>query len=86
MADQLKEINFPLPNDDLVAYALMELPRDYESFTTSITNGRDTVIFDELRTKLIHQEHRLQQSHSDNPFDMATVFQAQLVNEGMRGT
>lgn len=60
MADQLKEVNSPLSNDDLIAYALMGLPRDYELFTTSITNGRDTITFDELRTKLIHQEHRLQ--------------------------
>lgn len=53
---KLKEVNSPLSQEDMVAYALMGLPRDYEAFITSITNGRHPVTFEDLQTKLIHSE------------------------------
>lgn len=77
MVDQLKEVNSPISKEDLVAYTLVGLPWEYGAFATSITNGCDTITFDESRTKLIHQEHqehRLQQFHSYNPSDITTAF------------
>ncbi|PKI47262.1 hypothetical protein CRG98_032348 [Punica granatum] len=35
--------------EELITYTLTRLPWEYESFVTSITNGRDPITFEELR-------------------------------------
>lgn len=66
-------------------YALIGLPRDYEAFINTITNGQDPITFMELRTKLVHQEHRLMQMDTGISLKNAIAYYVQTVSTGVRG-
>lgn len=86
LADPLKEVNSSLSQEDMVAYALMGLPRDYEAaIITNIATGRDPVTFEDLRTKLIHQEHSLKQLNSDDSLSAATACHVHTIPASPRG-
>ncbi|PKI50192.1 hypothetical protein CRG98_029436 [Punica granatum] len=64
-ADQLKDIEKPLQDEDLITIALAGLPSQYANFITSLSLGQGPLPFEDLYTKLMHQE--MFQRYSPNP-------------------
>ncbi|PKI62477.1 hypothetical protein CRG98_017101 [Punica granatum] len=64
LGDELREIGKPISDEDLVTYALADLPKEYESFVTTNANDWDPLTFETLRTNLTHQQKRLEQFYS----------------------
>ncbi|OWM84046.1 hypothetical protein CDL15_Pgr009293 [Punica granatum] len=79
LADQLRDVTAPLSPEYLVAYAFMGLTPQYESFITSIANGRDLITFEQLCTKHSHQESRLQQNFKEATQSTAAALKATIV-------
>ncbi|KAK2969476.1 hypothetical protein RJ640_022190 [Escallonia rubra] len=63
LANSLSAINSPVSNKDLVIYALAGLSSGYESFITNVTNNNTVLSFDDLRTRLLYHEQRLNHLH-----------------------
>lgn len=66
-ADSLASINSPVSDIDLVHYTISGLPQSFESFVTLITYMLGLLTFDDLCSKLVFYEHRIQnQQPRDN--------------------
>ncbi|OVA12015.1 hypothetical protein BVC80_1483g3 [Macleaya cordata] len=59
IADRLAAVSKPVPDSDLVLYALGGLGPEYGSFVTSITTRLDPISFDDLHGYLLSHEIRL---------------------------
>ncbi|KAK2980817.1 hypothetical protein RJ640_020469 [Escallonia rubra] len=73
LADSLAAINSHVSHKNLVIYALVGLPSEYESFITTVTNNNTVLSFNDLRTKLLYQEQRLHHLHGASHHDTAFV-------------
>ncbi|PKI56648.1 hypothetical protein CRG98_022960 [Punica granatum] len=85
-SDQLRAAGSPLNTEDMIAYALLGFPPEDMSLTTTFSNGREPLTFEQLCTKLMHHESRLQQLKTLTPNARAnTAFHVQTQPGGHSG-
>ena len=85
IANSLASIRTPVPNLELVQLTLNGLDEDYNNLVTTLSYGTNLLTFDDLRSKLIHNEQRLQFLKSKELFQVhhpALALQLLLKNLG----
>ncbi|KAK2981648.1 hypothetical protein RJ640_027103 [Escallonia rubra] len=82
LAGSLSVINSPVSNKDLVIYALVGLSSKYESFITTVTKNNTILSFDDLRTKLLYHEQRLNHLYDILHSDTETALLAAPIGRG----
>ena len=60
IADNIAVVNSPVPQSDLVHFALLGLGRDYETLVTTLTYVPMNLTFDDLQPRLLLHEQCLQ--------------------------
>ncbi|KAL3502877.1 hypothetical protein ACH5RR_037326 [Cinchona calisaya] len=85
LADSLATIGSSASSKDLIIYALPALPSEYESFVTTITHANTIKSFEDLKSKLLHQEQRILLLHQHDPKPSTTLVAATNTGFGQRG-
>jgi len=80
IADSLAAINSPVPNQDFVDHVLLGLGREYDTLVGIITHFPGQLSVEELRTKLLLHEQRLQHFKEFDSVVSHQAFAAQNVS------
>jgi len=86
IADSLAAINSPVSNQDFIDHVLIGLGKEYDTLVGIITHFPGQLTLEDLRSKLLLHEQRLQRFKGPDPPSLPQAFAAQNTHPNSSST